>query len=69
MQSEPKSHPQNQSGKPNEQLSPKRWPLSYLNLTKYHLDIQEVKTVQKLTQKQAKTENQIRSTALERSVI
>ena len=21
-------------GKPNEQLSPKRWPLSYLNLTK-----------------------------------
>ena len=25
-------------GIPNDQLSPKRWPLSYLNLTKYHLD-------------------------------
>ena len=43
-------------GKPNGQLSPKRWPLSYLNLTKYHLNTQKVKTVQKLTQKQVNTE-------------
>ena len=56
-------------GKPNEQLSPKRWPLSYLTLTKYHLDTQKVKIVQKLTPKQAKTDNQFRSTALERSVL
>ena len=35
-------------GKLNGQLSPKRWPLSYLSLTKYHLDTQKVKTVQKL---------------------
>ena len=43
--------------------------LSYLNLTKYHLDTQKVKNVHKLTPKQANIENQIRSTALERSVI
>ena len=30
-------------GKSNEQLSPKTWPLSYLNLTKYHLDTQKQK--------------------------
>ena len=41
----------------------------YLNLTKNHLDTYKVKTVQKMTPKQAKTENQIRITALERSVI
>ena len=35
-----------------------------LKLTKY-LDTQKVKTVQKLTPKQANTENQIRSTALD----
>ena len=34
-----------------KQSSPKRWPLSYLNLTKYHLDTQKVETVQKLTKK------------------
>ena len=55
--------------KPIEQLSPKRWPFSYLNLTKYHLDTQKVKTLQKLTPKQANIENQVRSAALERSVI
>ena len=60
MQSGPKSHLQKTKleitkitisqntkrtyGKPNEQLSPKRLPLSYLNLTKYHLDTQKVKT-------------------------
>ena len=51
-------------GKPNEQLSPKRWPLSYLNLLlhcKYHLDTQKVKTVQKLTPKQANADNQTRT--------
>ena len=56
-------------GKLNEQLSSKRWPLSYLSLAKYHLETQKVKTVQKLTQKQANTDNQIRSTTLEWSVI
>ena len=56
-------------GKPNKQLSPKRWSLSYLNLTKYHLNTQKVKTVQKLTLKQANTDNKIRSTTLEQSVI
>ena len=54
--------------KQNEQLSPKRWPLSYLNRTKYHLDKQKVKTVQKRSPKQENTEHQIRSTTLERSV-
>ena len=49
-------------GKPNEQLSPKRWSLSYLKLTKYHLDTQKVKTVQKLTPKHANTENHISET-------
>ena len=33
-------------GKPIEQLSPKRRPLRYLNLTRYDLDTQKVKTVQ-----------------------
>ena len=33
------------------------------------IDTQKVKTVQKLTPKQASTENQIRSTALERPLI
>ena len=84
MQLEPKSRPQNQSknnnittshntkrtyDKPNEQLPPKRWQLGYLNLIKYHLNTQKVKTVQKLTPKQANTENQTGSTALERSVV
>ena len=40
-----------------------------LNRYKYHLDKQKVKTVQIRSQKQANTENQIRSTALEWSVI
>ena len=40
-----------------------------LDLNKYHLDAHTVKTVQKLTPKHANTENQIRSNALERSVI
>ena len=35
--------------KPNEQLSPERWPLSCLNLTKYNIDTQKVKTVQTAT--------------------
>ena len=35
------------NGKLNEQLSPRRWPLSYLNLAKYHQDTQKVKTVQR----------------------
>ena len=83
MQLEPKCRPQNESGKiklqcqntkrtygkSNEQLSPKRWPLSYLTLTKYHLGTQKEKIVQKLTSKQANTENHTRRTALERSVI
>ena len=56
-------------GKPNEQLSPKSWPLSYLNLTKYDLDTQKVKTVQKPTPKQANTKNQIRSTTFEQHKI
>ena len=29
-------------GSPNEQLFPKMWSLSYLNLTKYHLDTKKV---------------------------
>ena len=40
-----------------------------LNRYKYHLDKQKVQKVQKRSPKQANTENQIRSTALERSVI
>ena len=40
-----------------------------LNGNKYHLNKKKVKTVQKRSPKQANTENQIRSTALERSVI
>ena len=39
------------------------------NLTKHQLDTQKVKAVQKLIPKQSKTENQIGSIALERSVI
>ena len=46
--------------KPNEQLYPNGLPLSYLTLPKYHLDTWKVKTVQKLTPKQANTEKQIR---------
>ena len=40
-----------------------------LNQYKYHLDKQKVKTVRKRSPKQANTENKIRNTALERSVI
>ena len=32
---------------------PIRWPLNYLNLTRYYIDTKKVKTVQKLTQKHA----------------
>ena len=44
-------------GKPNEQLSPKKWPISYLNLTKFYLDTLKVKTIPKLITIQANTEN------------
>ena len=44
-------------GKPNEQLTPKKWPISYLNLTKFYLDTLKVKTIPKLITIQANTEN------------
>ena len=44
-------------------------PATFNLVTKYHLDTDKVKTVQKLTPKQADTDSQIRSTALERPVI
>ena len=85
VESEPKSSPRNQSGKqPKLQINiiqrghkinrmnsffPKRCPLSYLSLSEYHLDPQNVKTVQKLTTKQATQRTKSENTALERSVI
>ena len=69
MQSESKSRPkfeitkitisQNTKktyGKPIEQLSPKKWPLSYLNIDNYYLDTQNVKTEQS-TETDSKTQN------------
>ena len=49
MQSETKSRPRTKIiqrehiySKPNEQLFTKRWPLSYLNTTKYHIDTKKL---------------------------
>ena len=57
--------------KPNEQLTPERWPTSYLNLNtcNYHLDTKKVKTAQKLKPKQANTENQIRTSLSARMTV